>query len=520
MVAPPGTLIDGIWQQIQFQRTGNLPMNSLAGILIRERLRKMNMNSGWTGYISSCLAVVMLGFMLAASLSQFLKQATVRHLENLTLGIWMSWTLVAIITGKDFSWRINRERLRIFPSPGFLRIYALGIGLGFISFPLAAGLCVTQYWVYIRGRLWLGSMLAALAGFLLFALSVKLSASLARSCVLFYVFLTRGKRRLATFVIAAISISTAVSLAVSPHRIPHPGILLGNILAGDACVYSTVWMTVWAALLVAADLMVQRDLDYACMPASLASNRNLTPDFIFCISPAWPSPIFRIGLLGWLRSRSALMLFVWGSCFSFFWTYYSKPNEIGYFFPFVFMNLLFHSSVRANLLGIDRGSAWIYYGFPVPVERSLNSKSLSLSFLQGLMIASLLIAGMLRHGASFSLENWGSILSYSISGILLGEISGFYFSIRHPESIDRTSQYDGSATVGAFVVGATQFLFMLLFMRASAYVKNNLNPASYWMLLLSFPVVSVSGRFLMLNTWVRKTMLAQSETILNKLSWY
>ena len=184
------------------------------------------------------------------------------------------------------------------------------------------------------------------------------------------------------------------------------------------------------------------------------------------------------------------------------------------------MNLVLHSSVRGNLLGIDRGSAWIYYGFPAPIEQSLNSKSLSLNFLQAIMIASLLIAGALRHSAPFSFESWGGILSYSLSAIMFGEISGFYFSIRHPEPMDRTSQYDGSTTVGAFMVGAIQFLFLFLFLQTSTYVRVHMNPACYWILLLSFPAVSVFCRFLMLKTWARKTMLAQSEIILNKLSRY
>ena len=495
-------------------------MNRLAAILIRERLRKQNMNYGWTGHISAFLALVLLGSMTAVSLSQFLEQATIRRLETMTLGLWISWALVAIATGRDFSWRINRERLRAFPYQGFFRMYTLTLCLSFISVPLLAGFCMTQYWVHLRGPFSVYSMLAAFAGFLLFAVSVKMSASLVRSVLFLHALLSRPHRRLAVSAIAIVSICTVASTAGPQTGIRHPGVLLGTILARDAFVYPLIWMALSTALLVTADFLIQRNLDYARMPGALPSDRSMFPNFILQFLPAWPDPVFRISLLGWLRSRSALMLFVWGCFFSFFWTYSSRPREVSYYVSFIFINLLFHSYLRANLLGIDRGGAWIYYGFETPIERSLGSKSLSLNFLQACMIASLLIAGFLWAGTPLALEDWGRIVSYAISGILLGEISGFYCSIRHPESIDRTSQFDGSTTIGAFMVGGIQFLFMLFFTQTSAYAQNHLSSISYWMLLLSLPALSLFGRFLMLKTWVHRTMVAQSEIILNKLSWY
>jgi hypothetical protein len=503
-----------------FNRRESLPMNCLAGVLIRERLRKLNMHHGWIGYLSASLALSLLGSMVTAPLSPFLKQAPVRHLENLTLGLWISWVLVAIVTGKDLSWRINRERLRIFPSLGFLRMYVLTLGLSFISFPLLAGVCIAQYWVHLRGHFFFYSTTVAFGGFLLFAVSVKLSASLVRSGIFLYQLLTGRRKAIAVSAIAVLSIGTAVAPATSRAGTLHPGILFGHILAGDEYVYSLTLMVLWILWLVMADFMIQRNLDYARMPGALTSNGSIIPNFILRFSPAWPDPIFRIGLLGWLRSRSSLMLFVWGSFFSFFWTYYSRPQDISDFFLFIFMNLLFHSYLRGNLLGIDRGGAWIYYGFPAPIEHSLSSKSLSLSLLQGCMIASLLIAGLLRTNPPFSLEDWCSILSYASSGIIIGEISGFYFSIRHPESIDRTSQFDGSTTAGAFMVGAIYFLFMLFFMQTSTYARNNLPTICYWGLLLVLPALLCIVRFLILKMWVHRTMLTQSEIILNKLSWY
>ena len=495
-------------------------MNCLAGVLICERLRKLNLHHGWTGYLSASLALSLLGSMATASLSQFLKQAPIRCLENLTLGLWISWVLIAIVTGKDLSWRINRERLRIFPSLGFLRMYVLTLGLGFISFPLLAGVCITQYWVHLRGGFCFYSMAAAFGGFLLFAVSVKLSASLARNGIFLFQLLARRQKGIAVSSIAVLSIGTAASLATSRTGTPHPGILFGQILAGDQYVYSLTWIMLWVLWLVIADFMIQRNLDYARMPGALISNGSIIPNFILRFSPALPDPIFRIGLLGWLRSRSAVMLFIWGSSFSFFWTYYSRPQETSYFFSFIFMNLLFHSYLRGNLLGIDRGGAWIYYGFPVPIEHSLSSKSLSLSLLQGCMISSLLIAGFLRTNPPFSLKDWGSILSYAASGIIIGEISGFYFSIRHPESIDRTSQFDGSTTAGAFMVAAINFLFMLFFMQTSTYVRNRLPAFCYWGLLLVLPALLCIVRIRILKTWVHRTMVTQSEILLNKLSWY
>jgi hypothetical protein len=214
------------------------------------------------------------------------------------------------------------------------------------------------------------------------------------------------------------------------------------------------------------------------------------------------------------------MLFVWGGAYSFLWTYFSKPDDAFYFFLFIWMNLLFHSYLRGNLLGTDRGGAWLYYMFPVRIDRALGSKSLSLSLLQGCMIAALLAAGFLRADTRIAFAAWSRILSYAISGVLFGEICGFFFSVRYPDPIDRTSQFDGGTTVGALAVPGLQILFLALFMLASSRAPQFFSPAARYGLLLAMPLFLGIVRSSILATWVPKAMLESREIILKKLSAY
>jgi hypothetical protein len=495
-------------------------MIALVKLLFQDRFRKLYQHYGWMEYGSVGLTLLLLGWLSAASMSPYVRLATASRLEILIGSIWIMWTLAATVTGKDLSWRIGLERIRIFPSLGFIRFYFLTFILGFLSFPLFIGLFVIQYWVWLRGTAQFSNVLATSIGYGLFVTSVRLSGSLGRSILHFRNILSPFHKRMAALLAFILVVFTLFSFSRPGIRAPHPGRLFAQLISGEARMVPLDGMILWCGLLLWADFILKREQTYSCVQLMTPGIRWIPFSTMFVLNPLWPGPVFRIGILGWLRSRAAFMLFIWGGTYSFLWTYFCKSVDVSYFFLFIIMNLIFHCHLRGNILGMDRGAAWFYYRFPVRIEQVLSSKSLSLSFLQGCMIAALFASAFLRARSNIKAMDWVALFSYAVSAIELGEISGFFPSILYPESIDRNSQFDGGATVGNIAVGVLQFMFMILFYQAYRHVRRFGLPGLYYGLFLSVPLFLCMIRSIVLKTWVSPMMWAKRETILKKLAWF
>jgi len=464
--------------------------------------------------------LLILGWLGAASLSRYVRYATASRLGILMSSIWIGWVLTAAITGKDLSWRIGLERIRVFPSPGFLRSYLSTFILGFLSSPLFVGFCAVQYWVCLMEGFQFPNALAAAAGYVLFVASVRLSGSLGRGILHFGKFLA-PPHKWAAWLAVGISASTAIlSILRLAIGTAHPGQLFGRLISGEARLHPFGGMILWVAALVPIDFVLQRDLTYASIQPMMPGS-GLTPlSGMLLTHPLLPGPVFQIGVLGWLRSRAACMLFLWGGIYSFLWTWFSRPDEVLYFFLFILLNVFFHSYLRGNILGIDRGAAWLYYCSPMRVERAISSKSLSLSFLNGCTIAGLFLAGFLRASPDLTAMDWSALFSYAVSAILFGEICGFFFSILYPESIDRTSQFDGGATIGNLALSALQAIFLILFVQAYRNARRFGPPGFCCALFLAVPLILYMIRWTILKTWVPKALWTRREVILKKLTWF
>lgn len=487
-------------------------MHGMTLLLLKERGRRLRHGRGWMGWLSAGSALGLLAWSAGALLP--LRPLPPARWEELTAAAWTSWLLVAAVTGRDFSWRVGRDRLRVFPARRFGDLYVHTFALGFLSLPILAGLGLALRRTARAPNPALAAATAA-AGYLLFVASVRLGASLLRNTTGRFGALRHGERAA-----AAVTLSLAAAAILGEHLAPgsfppHPGRLFGRALASPDSVLPPALMLVWVALLGGADFLVERRLHYSALPrAHAAGERAPLPH------PAWPGPLFWIGVSGWLRYRGALMLAAWGGGFSFCWTWFTGSLDAGYFFSFTFLNLFFHSYLRANLFGIDRDGAWIHYRFPVGAERALGARSLSLDFLQGGMIACLFAAGALKGGAGIGPSDWARILSYALSGILFGEICGWYFTVRRPESIDRTSQFDGGATIGALVVGLLQLGFLLLFLAASSLAARALPPLPGAAIWAAPPLGLAAVRAALLRGWVRRALAGDVDNFLKRLAWF
>jgi hypothetical protein len=222
-------------------------------------------------------------------------------------------------------------------------------------------------------------------------------------------------------------------------------------------------------------------------------------------------------MLGWLRHKSALLLFIFGVTYFALFMYFSRPEGPTNFYLFISVLFLYHAFLRGNLIGIDRGAAWLNYMSTIPIEKTISAKSLSLTFLQGCMITPSLVTGFLRAQPGIAFPDGICIIAWIISTMSLGEILGIFFSIRHPEPIDRNDRFSGGMTAGGLLIPLLQILFLLVFVAAAFFAQKFFWPPAYWALLLFVPALLATFRFVLLPAWIRNAIQESGESILKNL---
>jgi hypothetical protein len=489
----------------------------LAQLLIRERWRRVLAHNGRTGCL--VLGLVLTGAaaaVAAAARSQLQNASPVRIAMVLNLG-WCLWTACGMLLGKDLTWHIRLERLTVFPVRSFTRLYLLGFVLSFASFPLLLLFSVLQIAVLEQvphvTDLWIG-----LACYVLFVASVRLTVSVVRAAFRRICMHSRPPDYWPILSVLLPAGWIAVSSLSGLERW-LPGYPLGLVLTGKApC--SPVLLTAGVVLLLTvADFTLQRSAAYSGM-GGLAGSRWSTrwSGALLLIHPAWPAPLWRISLLGWIRNPNALLLWIWGGGYGFFFMLYTRADALLDYLLFGSMMLIFHAHLRGNLLGIDHKGVWLYYLLPVPADKPLRAKNQTLSLLQACMVAAGILPGIIHPAPTMDAVAWLSVLSHSIASILLGEICGSYFSLRYPEPIERSSHFSGGVTVGALLLPLLQLLFLAIFLVAIGLSRSLLPLEAMWPELALIPVILLWFRTALLPAWVRETMWNERRAILAKLT--
>jgi hypothetical protein len=493
-------------------------MFELARLLVRNRRRKLAMHYGWFRYANIVLMFVVFACVVSAAAAGPVKHAPIGQLQSLLIIVWASWVLMGITLGNDLGWTIQLETIVVYPVSGFVRLYVMAFLLGFLSFPLLGALFVIEFLAFLRSGFEPAVLLATLIGAVLYIASIRLTVSFARAAIVRGRYLSVALKAVAA--LAGVALFAYAGASILHPRIAWllPGYHLGLLISGQNFWLPFIYLVAFIGPLAVIDAAMQRDLIYSGIRGPLAPEKRLmSGGGLMVFHPAWPGSLFRIPLLCWLRSRSALLLLIWGTGYGFFYMYLAKPGTAFDFFLFVWMQLLFYGHLRGNLLGTDRGAVWLYYMFPVRIERVVSAKNQSLSLLQSCMIAGVLLGGFLSRGPGIPFAEWVRVMCYAVSSVVFGEICGFFFSIRYPDPIDRTSQSSGGTSVGALLVPLIQLLFLGLFMLTTALARRFLLPAAYWSLLMLIPSVMFLVRFSVLP-WVRSAMLNQREVIIKKLS--
>jgi hypothetical protein len=390
--------------------------------------------------------------------------------------------------------------------------------LSLVSFPL--WVMFLAFWIATStpDRSWI-SCLPGMAGYILFAVSARLAASIAQ-CVFCRSAGLPGNSRLFAFaLIPALACWMAAALVKPASGAALPGYHLGQLLAGHAAGTTLPLLGCMAFLLSAVEAFLLYKLTYSgiCGPQP-PGTRPYSSGSVLLIHAAWPPPLWRVSLLGWLRNRPALLLLLWGASYSFLFMYFSYPEGAFEFIAFTFVVQVFHSYIRGNLLGVDHRAAWYYYMLPSPVWTCVQAKNQTLSVIQGIMVAAVLLPGLLHPVPSIDLASWIRILSYACSSILIGEIGGGVLSLIYPEPIERTSHYSGGMATGGLIVPVLQVIFLAVFMTVTELTRLFLAPALLWSELVFTPALLIAIRSLLLPGVLQKMMINRKTRILASLS--
>jgi len=127
------------------------------------------------------------------------------------------------------------------------------------------------------------------------------------------------------------------------------------------------------------------------------------------------------------------------------------------------------------------------------------------------------MGGFLSKGPGIPFSEWMRVLSYAISSVLFGEICGLFISIRYPDPIDRTSQFSGGTSAGAFLIPLLQALYLGVFVLATGFGRRLLPPMAYGSALTAIPAIMFIMQLCVLP-WVGSVLLNERETIMKKLS--
>jgi hypothetical protein len=491
----------------------------LARLLLRERARRTLAQYGWSGCGILAVMLVLLGWAAGAGASLLLREAGSVRLNTALDGCWLAWLGAGSLLGKDLTWHIRLDRLRHFPVGGFWRRYLLAFSLSFASLPLfvllmaiLAACAGSAEHILARG----GTVLAA---FTLLAASVRTASSILRTSLLRRAGLSRPMRWL------GVSVSTIMAVAVvaaefgpgPSHMLP--GSLFGSALTGDGPSRQVTWLAGIVLVLSVSDCLLLNDVIASGVHGARSGGaRGAAGSTILSGLSGWPGPLWRICLLGWLRTRNALLLLVWGGLYGSLYMHITKPDELFSYAAFSWMVLVFHAYLRGNLLGVDHRAAWAYYTLPVPVCRVLQAKNRTLSLLQALMVAAVLMPAALHPVQASTPADWVRLISCAWSNIVLGEIVGAVTSVRFPEPIERSFHFSGGMTAGALAIPFLQLLFLMVFMGAAVLVSRHSSAVAFWIFVAGVPVVLQIVSRVLLPSRMQETLLGSRARILARLA--
>lgn len=487
-------------------------------LLLRQRARRLERQYGWPTALSLGALLMLVLWQLASVVSRLVALGTVSTLGSALAWLWIGWIVTGATTGRDFTWHVRIERLFVFRVP-WTRLYVLDLLLGYVSFPLLIlALAVT---LYGARRGWTASHWAiSEIALCVFVLITRLFVSIVRTV------LYRGRafgRPMRIVLVSEVLVVAAMLIIPATLGITsniNPGWTLASIFMSQASAEAVATLLSTAFVLMLVDYAIQRHVTRSGVIRPGRAGRLLGPVHArLLLAGSWPSLLFRVTMLGWLRNRNALLLFLWGTAYGFLYTWFTKANELSYFLSFAWMVLVFHSYLRGNLFGVDQKGVWFYFLLPLPLRNVLRAKSASMTVLQCSMVSAVLIPAVVRHTAGMtSVFAWVCVIGFSASALLVSDIAGQLFSVLHPDPIERGALYSGGMTLGAFVIPTIHVVLAVLYLVAARLTPRFVAPGAAWSFFVGLPIIFAVIRWKALSIWVDRLLARDREEILLQLA--
>jgi len=421
-------------------------------LLLRERWRRTQKQMSVIGVAS--VGALMFGFawIVAEGWRNF-PGAGDDSIALVVRPAWLCWLIAGVVTGRDLFWHPALHKCRALGLSA-RRSYLLGVPLGFLSAPLLAVAFVVVTRAYATLTDGGGRLLALGIAFILASQTAMLCISITRNLLLRSEALPARLLILgAAVVLASVASAMWPLFGLMPSQFSVVDLLAASMRDRSWPMLPSVFV---ALLLTLADATIYSVTVHSGLrgdkvfPAAWTDGLRSRPRF-------WKRggvhALSSIAMLGWLRNRAAMLLFLWGLGYGFGYVFMTEPESPIGILGLFWMLSIFHSYLRGNLLGVDRRAAWWYSAIPQGLHGGLAAKNRSLSQLQYVMFSGVLLA-CVASGQPVSREvpTLVALASCAVTMTTVGEIVGSVTSVRWPDPIERASQYSGGTALGAFVV--------------------------------------------------------------------
>jgi hypothetical protein len=418
---------------------------------------------------------------------------------------WLCWLVVGALTGRDLFWHPALHKCRAL-GLSTRRSYLLGVPLGFLSPPLVAVAFVLVARAYANAPGSGGRLPSLALAFVLASQTAMLCISIARSLLL---------RNEALPIRLLVAGSAVVIGSVTGVVLPLFGSVASPFSAIDllaATMSGRSWPVIPSVLIVVLLTLTDATIYSVNVHSGLRGDRAFPVAWAERLRSRrrfWTRggehALSSIAMLGWLRNRASMLLFVWGLGYGFGYVFVSKPESPVGALAFFWMLSMFHSYLRGNLFGVDRRAAWWYSVIPQGLRGGLAAKNRSLSLLQYVMFGGVLLACVARGRPVFrQVETWVTLVSCAVAMTTVAEMVGSVTSVRWPDPIERASQYSGGTALGAFLVPAAITIVVIPLAMLVTSTPARLPPSVTGLIALS----SALG-FKALQVLHRRTALAE-----------
>ncbi len=419
-------------------------MIPLASLLVKNRTRQISRNGEWPARISAGLLPLLLLLRLVFFLYKTPDGNYVALSAKLLSSLLLSWAMLGVLTGRDLTWRISASELKQC-HVGFNRLF-------FITWTLASASIPFLLTILLLSIAW-SSLLPGIPWITAFVSAVLLAYT-QRAIIFSFRNLLRVRSALSAPLIVATLLASLAYLAFIwrfwswwPH---HPQ-RSGTVALCLACC---------CAVVLTLSFFHERQVFRFGAAANGAGSSLLASAAVEYLRRASESSVmFRIAMLGWIRTRSGVPMYLWACVYGFGYPFVTNMKGKLSYIIFGWMVLVFHCYLRGNLLGVEHQGLMLMWSSRERMEAFFRAKSASFTAIQLSMVAAV-FAASIAHPVPLirGIESWVFCSEAVVVLVLAGEVAGAWSSLWGASAIEREAYYSGSMTMGAVILPIIQLV--------------------------------------------------------------